>query len=393
MRTADQTALAQVIELVERAQESKTDVERLADWVVAWLVPGVLAAAAIALVAWGLVGDWAMGVECAVAVLVVACPCALGLATPTAILVASGRGAELGILVKEAHALELAGRTKTVVFDKTGTLTRGKPKVVQILPVEGVSADELLATAAAVEQLSRHPLADPIVEAAREKGLMLPVARSLEIVPGQGICATGPEGDLLVGNEQILASRGIAFPARSQSDVAAMRTSGRTPLVVVRGSRYLGMICLADVIAPHARETVDELGAMGVKVVLLSGDHRTIAQRVAREVGIDTVLAEVLPDQKQEVIAKLRAAGQVVAMVGDGINDAPALAAADVGIAIGSGSDIAIETADVVITGDDLRAVVRTLGLGRATLRTIKQNLAWAFGYNLLLIPLAAGAW
>ena len=220
---------------------------------------------------------------------------------------------------------------------------------------------------------------------------MLPLARNLEIVPGQGICASNPDGELLVGNEQILASRGIALPARSQADVAAMRTSGQTPLVVAQNNRYLGVICVADVIAPNARGAVDELKALGIKVVLLSGDHRTIAQRVAREVGIDTVMAEVLPDQKQAVVAKLRGAGQVVAMVGDGINDAPALAAADVGIAIGSGSDIAIETADIVITGDDLRAVGRALALGRATLRTIKQNLVWAFGYNLLLVPLAAG--
>jgi P-type Cu+ transporter len=324
------------------------------------------------------------------AVLVVACPCALGLATPTAILVAGGRGAELGILIKEAHALEIAGRVTTVVLDKTGTITRGKPVVARIMPAAGVTNAELLATAAAVEQLSRHPLAEPIVAAAREAGLELPPTESLEIVPGQGVSARGRSGELLVGNEDLLTARGIAWTGQ-QADAAALRRDGFSLLLVAAGKRYLGLIAVSDVVAPHSREAVERLMALGLKVLLLSGDHRSVVERVAREVGIKSVLPQVLPDQKQAVVSQLRQSGEVVAMVGDGINDAPALAAADLGIAIGSGSDIAIEAADIVIAGNDLRAVGRAILLARATLRTIKQNLAWAFLYNVLLIPIAAG--
>jgi P-type Cu+ transporter len=392
LQGAGQTALAQVVDLVRRAQESKTEVQRLADRVVSWFVPLVMLTALITLLSWGLGGDdWAGGIGAMVAVLVVACPCALGLATPTAILVASGRGAELGILIKEAHALELAGRVTTVVLDKTGTVTRGKPNVAQLRPAVGVTPDELLATAAAVEQLSRHPLAEPIVAAALAKGLKWSPANSLEIVPGQGVCAREQNADLLVGNEQLLLGHKIAIPNQAQSDIVSLRASGQTPVLVARDHRYLGAIMLADVVAPHSREAVDQLRALGIKVVLLSGDHRTIVERIAREVGIETIFAEVLPGQKQAVVEQLRKSGQVVAMVGDGINDAPALAAADLGIAIGTGSDIAIEAAEIVIAGDDLRAVGRTVALARATLRTIKQNLGWAFGYNLLLVPVAAG--
>jgi Cu+-exporting ATPase len=391
LRPAGRTALAQVIELVRRAQESKTEIQRLADRVVSWFVPAVLVVAAVALLAWGVLGsNWSEGISAMAAVLVVACPCALGLATPTAILVASGRGAELGILIKEAHALEVAGRVTTVVLDKTGTITRGKPNVTHIVPAEGVTTDELLATAAAVEQLSKHPLAEPVVRAAQARGLKVQAVENLEIVPGQGICARTKNGDLLVGNEKLLAARGIAWSSH-QPLVNSLRADGQTPLVVASGTRYLGLVAVADVVAPHSREAIERLGELGLNVLLLSGDHRAIAARVAREVGIQSVQAEVLPAQKQAVIAQLRNSGQVVAMVGDGINDAPALAAADLGIAIGSGSDIAVEAADIVIVGDDLQAVGRTITLARATLRTIKQNLAWAFLYNVLLIPIAAG--
>ncbi len=394
-RPAGQTALAQVVELVRRAQESKTEIQRLADQVVSWFVPAVLAVALATLLAWGFLAThvpshWSEGLGAMVAVLIVACPCALGLATPTAILVASGRGAELGILIKEAHALEVAGRVTTVVLDKTGTVTLGKPNVTHIVPAPGVAADELLATAASVEQLSMHPLAEPVTRAARERGLAFERVENLEIVPGQGICARGKEGELLVGNEKLLSSRGITWSS-AQELVNSLRAGGETPLVVAAGNRYLGLIAVADVVAPHSREAVERLQALGLDVLLLSGDHRAIAARVAREVGIQRIQAEVLPSQKQEAIAQLRESGQVVAMVGDGINDAPALAAADLGIAIGSGSDIAVEAADIVIVGDDLRAVAQAVELARATLRTIKQNLAWAFLYNVLLIPLAAG--
>jgi Cu+-exporting ATPase len=390
-RLEGHTALAQVIDLVRRAQESKTEIQRTADRVIGWFVPAVLVIAAVTLVAWGAWGgQWFTGLECMVAVLVVACPCAVGLATPTAILVAGGRGAELGILIKEAHALEVAGQLTTVVLDKTGTVTLGQPELVEMLPVDGTSEDDLLATAAAVEELSGHPLAEPIRAEARKRGLTLPSLGRLEVVPGEGVAAHGDRGWFLVGNDRLMTARGIEWRGgRQQLD--ALRAAGQTPLLVAREGRYLGLVVVADRIAPHSREAIELLHAQGLRVMLLSGDARAIAERVARDVGIDDVQAEVLPDAKQQVIAQLRSQGGVVAMVGDGINDAPALAAADLGIAIGSGSDVAIETADVVIVGDDLRAVSRTVNLARKTLRTIRQNLGWAFAYNVVLIPLAAG--
>jgi len=269
-------------------------------------------------------------------------------------------------------------------------VTGGHPVVTHLAPAAGVTAEELLATAAAVEQLTRHPLAVPIIASARQRGLQLPPAQNLEIVPGQGVSARGTSGELLVGNDQLLTARNIDW-SMHHAQVDALRREGQIPLVVAAGGRYLGMLALADVVGPHSREAVERLKNMGIQVTLLSGDHRRIADRVAREVGIESVTAEVLPGQKQTVIQQMQAKGQVVAMVGDGVNDAPALATADLGVAIGSGADVALETADIVITGDDLRAVGRTVNLGRATLRTIKQNLAWAFLYNVLLIPLAAG--
>ncbi|REK15771.1 MAG: heavy metal translocating P-type ATPase [Planctomycetota bacterium] len=390
-RPAGRTALAQVIELVRHAQESKTQIQRLADRVVAWFVPIVLAVALVTLLVWGAAAaNWLGGLAAMVAVLVVACPCALGLATPTAILVASGRGAEMGVLIKEAHALETAGKVSVVVLDKTGTITSGKPQLTRVLAAQGVVPDTLLATAAALEQLSQHPLAEPVVAAARREGLKLPPAGDLEVIPGQGIRGNAGGEVVHVGNEQLMSAAGVDV-SRHLSLIKSTRASGETPLAVSSGKRLLGLIVLADVVAPHSREAVERLQALKVTVLLLSGDHRAIAERVAREVGIDHLRAEVLPQDKQLIVSNLRASGEVVAMVGDGINDAPALAAADLGIAIGSGSDVAVEAADIVITGDDLRSVARTLLLSRATLRTIRQNLGWAFLYNVLLIPVAAG--
>jgi len=391
MRPAGKTALAQVIELVRRAQESKTDVQRLADRVVRWFVPVVLALATVTLLAWGATGDWPLGLSSAVAVLVVACPCALGLATPTAIIVASGRGAELGILIKEAHAWELAGRVTTVVLDKTGTITLGKLQLAQLAPAPGVSADELLATAAAAERLSGHPLGAPIVSAAEARELRIPVASGLQVVAGQGILAVIDGHEVLVGNDRLLTTHAVDY--RQQRDpLKDIRDKGQTPLLVARAGKLLGIIVVADHHAAHSREAVQLLHQRGLKVLLLSGDHAATANQIAQQAGIAQVRAELLPGDKLAIVEELRRSGQVVAMVGDGINDAPALAAADLGIAMGSGADIALESADVVITGHDLRAVVRCIALGQATLRTIKQNLVWAFAYNLLLLPIAAGA-
>jgi P-type Cu+ transporter len=391
LRPVGQTALARVIQLVRHAQESKTDVGRLADRVVAWFVPGVLLIALATLFAWGLLGgDWATGFTCTVAVLVVACPCALGLATPTAILVASGCGAERGILVKEAHALETAARVSTVVLDKTGTVTEGRPRVIEILPVEGVNGATLLAAAAAAEQLSDHPLARAIVEGAQQGGIDVPKAESLQVIPGQGVQALMDGRTVRVGNPRLLESAGIDTTELEDS-IRAVQRRGQSALCVALNAQPLGVVAVGDRIAEGSEDGVAALRDMGLDVQLLSGDHRTTAEAVAHEVGITHVTAEVLPDEKHAVVERLQGEKQTVAMVGDGINDAPALVAADLGIAIGTGADVAIESADVVLVSQDLRVVADTVRLGRATLRTIRQNLAWAFFYNLLLIPAAAG--
>ncbi|MBX9789310.1 MAG: heavy metal translocating P-type ATPase [Pirellulales bacterium] len=389
--TAGHTALAQVIELVRRAQESKAAVERVADKVVAWFVPVVLVIAGLTFATWiAATGDWWRAASSAVAVLVVACPCALGLATPTAVLVASGWGGEHGILIKDAQALETAGRLTTVVLDKTGTVTAGKPSLLAIQPAPGVSEDELLALAAGIEQLSQHPLGVPIVAAARERKLPLPAVTELVVRPGEGVSAQLDRQDVGVGNERLVrALRGDATSLASAAE--QLQSAGQTALYVIRGEQIVGLLGVADTILPSSRQAVAELKSLGIEVRLLTGDHQRAARAVAAQVGIDDVSAEVLPADKEAEVRRLRAAGQVVAMVGDGINDAPALAAADLGIAIGSGADVAIEAADVVLVRSDLRQVAQTVRLARATLRTIYQNLGWALVYNVLLVPVAAG--
>jgi len=391
LRPAGQTALAQVIELVRKAQESKPRIGRLADRVVAWFVPAVLLIAISALLAWGLLaGDWALALASMVAVLVVACPCALGLATPTAVLVGSGRGAESGILIKEAEALETAGRLTTVVLDKTGTVTIGRPSVAAVEPAEDVDPERLLVYAAAAERLSQHPLGAAIVAEAQARGLEIPAVDDLQVVPGGGVQARCDGRSILVGNERLMRESWIDLDAQRET-VRSMRAHGQTPLWVALDGRRLGVVAVADPVAPYSREGVERLEALGLEVQLLSGDNEIAARAVAAEVGIEAVAADVLPDQKQEVVRRLQESGNVVAMVGDGINDAPALAAADLGIAIGSGADVAIEAADVVLVRQDLRAVARAVALSRATLRTIRQNLVWALVYNALLLPFAAG--
>ncbi len=390
VRPAGKTTLDQTIELVWRAQESKANVERLADRVVAWFVPGVLLLAAVTLSAWGLAGLWSDGLSAAVAVLVVACPCALGLATPTAVLVAGGRGAEHGILIKEAQALETAGRLTTIVLDKTGTVTRGAPRVTELLPANGVTSDGLLAAAAAAELPSQHPLAECIVAAARGRGLELATAHGLQVVAGEGIRAQLGDRTILVGNERLLHGANVEHAAQ-QVALDRLRATGAIALLVADAGHCLGVIGVTDPIAPSSREAVERLQALGLEVRLLSGDHRTTAETVAAQLGITAVASEVRPADKETEVRRLQAAGRVVAMVGDGINDAPALSAADLGVAIGSGSDVAIEAADIVLVGRDLLDVARMVVLARATLRTIRQNLAWAFAYNLLLLPSAAG--
>ena len=391
-RAAGDTALAHVIQLVRRAQESKADVQRLADRVVSWFVPAILTFALVTLIAWSVIGaDPSMGVSAAVAVLVVACPCALGLATPTAVLVASGRGAESGILFKEPAALESAARVTTVILDKTGTVTLGRPEVTSFFKAEGVADGELLGAAAAAERLSEHPLAVCIVRFAESRDAHIPSGESLEVVAGGGIRARVQGKLVLVGNERLFDTAGVDYSAM-RPKLESIRSEGATPLLVSVDRRTLGAIAIADRIAPHSREAVDELKRLGLEVWLVSGDHAATVEAVAKTVGIEDVRSGVLPADKASLVGELQRQGKRVAMVGDGINDAAALATADVGIAIGTGADVAIESAGIVLVASDLRGVVRAIQLSRATMSVIVQNLDWAFAYNIALIPLAAGA-
>ena len=392
-RVGAETTLARIVRLVEEAQGSRAPIQRLADRVAAVFVPIVLVIAAATFVAWSALGpspSLLYALINAVAVLVIACPCALGLATPTAIMVGTGRGAELGVLIKSATALETLHRVDTVVLDKTGTLTVGRPAVTDVATLPPGTDDDLLALAAAAEQGSEHPIGAAIVAAAKERGLALPPVSEFAAVAGQGIDALAPDGRVLVGNRAFMESRGIDVSA-----LAARATDftgdGKTIVYVALALRPLGVIAVADVLKPEAAATVAALKRRGLAVVMLTGDARPTAEAIARRAGIERVVAEVLPEDKAREIARLRAAGGRVAMVGDGINDAPALAQADVGIAMGSGTDVALEAADVALMRGDLRGVLTAHALSRATIRIVKQNLVWAFGYNVVLIPVAAG--
>jgi len=396
-RDRDQTLLAQVVTLVRQSQQSKPKLQRLADRVTAWFVPVVLLIAGVALLSWGLLAeDWTRAISASVAVLVVACPCALGLATPTAVLVAAGRGAERGILLKDAEAFEIAAGIQTILLDKTGTITQGRPAVVEVALADDATRSEVVGLAAAVEQQSQHPLAAAVTTLASAEEISLPRSHSLRILPGIGVEARVARDGLdveelvAVGNEQLL-ERTESAPDALPGWLAEQRAEGKSPLVVVAGNRYRGTLMIADPIAPHSRAAVAEFKRLGLTVQLVSGDRRATVEAVARAVGITNIHAEALPDEKAEVVRRCQAAGEKVAMVGDGINDAPALATADLGIAIGSGAPVAVESADLVLLGDDLRNVAYAFKLARATVRTIWQNLAWAFVYNLFLIPFAAG--
>ncbi len=386
------TVLAQIIRLVEEAQGSKAPIQRLADQVSAVFVPIVLGIAAITFGVWWLWGPapaFLFALTNAVAVLVIACPCAMGLATPTAIMVGTGKGAEYGVLIRSAAALELLGKVRTVVLDKTGTLTIGKPMVTDVLAPDGGTGD-LLALAAAAEQGSEHPLGEAIVARAKEEGLALPPVSDFRAVPGHGIEARLQGQQFLLGNAKLLADRGIE-PGRLADEAVRLEAEGETAVYAVLEGRVLGLIAVADVLKSEARDAVAALKAMGIEVVMLTGDSRRTGEAVARQAGIDRVLAEVLPDDKVREVKRLQAEGRLVAMVGDGINDAPALAQADVGIAMGSGTDVAMDAADVTLMRGDLRGVVTAIQLSRRTIRIIKENLVWAFGYNVILIPVAAG--
>jgi Cu+-exporting ATPase len=392
-RVGSETTLARIIRLVEEAQGSRAPIQRLADRVAAVFVPIVLVIAAVTFAAWLLVGPeprLVMALTAAVAVLVIACPCAMGLATPTAIMVGTGKGAEHGVLIKSASALELLHRVDTIVFDKTGTLTVGRPEVTDILPAESVTEEEALALAAAAEQGSEHPLGEAVARRAKERGLGLPPVSEFSAVPGQGIDALAPDGRILLGNRRLMDARGIdvsALAARAE----ALQRAGKTVIYLAFAGRLLALIAAADVLKPEASGAVARLQQLGVRVVMLTGDNARTAEAIAAQAGIVQVLAEVLPEAKADAVKTLRGQGHLVAMVGDGINDAPALAQADLGIAMGSGTDVAIEAADVTLMRGDLTGVIAAVELSRQTIRIIRENLAWAFGYNVVLIPVAAG--
>ncbi|HXJ78909.1 MAG TPA: heavy metal translocating P-type ATPase [Candidatus Methylomirabilis sp.] len=393
-RVGRDTVLARIIGLVEEAQGSKAPIQRLADRVASVFVPVILTIAAATFGIWWIWGPapaFFSALTNAVGVLVIACPCAMGLATPTAIMVGTGKGAQLGVLIRSAEALERLHRVRMVVFDKTGTLTVGKPVVTEVVPAPGVTTDELLALAAAAEQGSEHPLGEAIVDLAKARGPALPPIVSFQAIPGQGVEAIAVDGQIVLGNARMLAARGIDV-SMLEAGARELARDGKSVVYVAFAGRAQGIIAVADVLKSDAVDTVRALGALGLEIVMVTGDARITAEAIARKAGISRVIAEVLPEQKAAEIERLQQSGTQVAMVGDGINDGPALARADVGIAMGSGTDVAIEAADVTLLRGDLRGVVTAIELSKATIRVIKENLGWAFGYNLVLVPAAAGA-
>ncbi|WP_273828713.1 heavy metal translocating P-type ATPase [Pseudomonas sp. SBT1-2] len=388
-RIGADTALAQIIKMVEEAQASTAQIQRLADQVTAYFVPAVLAVAMLALIGWSLAGNFAQGLLAFIAVLIISCPCALGVATPAALMVGVGKGADNGILIRGGEVLERAEKLRTVVFDKTGTITRGEPNVTEVITLGTAQENEVLMLAAAVESGSEHPLGAAIVRAARHRGIRLPQATGIQGIAGHGIEGRVDNQHIWLGNRRLCARQGISTEA-AEEHLIRLEADGKTSMLVGADERLLGVIAVADTIKPEAAEAVAALQASGIKVVLLSGDNHRTAEAVARQVGIGRVIAEVLPDDKAAVIRQLQSDGQVVAMVGDGVNDAPALATADIGIAIGSGSDVAKETGGIILLKNDVRDVVTAIKLSRATMVKIKQNLFWAFIYNSVGIPIAA---
>jgi Cu+-exporting ATPase len=390
-RVGDETALAQIIRLVEQAQGSKAPIARLADTISGYFVQIVFVIALIAGVAWLISGEsFVFSLTIFTSVLVIACPCALGLATPTAIMVGTGKGAELGILFKGGEALEALQAVRIVVFDKTGTITEGRPSVTRIIPAEGFDEVSVLSRAAAVEKNSEHPLADAVLKEAEQRGVGIEAAEEFEALPGRGVRARIGGVETLLGNSRLIRERGIDIG--EYEDLARkLEDEGNTVIFLSQGGEFCGLISVADLVKRGSAGAVAELKEMDIQPVMITGDNRRAAEAVAREVGIEQVLSEVLPGDKADEVKKLMSTGAKVAMVGDGINDAPALVQADVGIAIGSGTDVAVESADVVLMKSELSDVVKAISLSKATMRNIKQNLFWAFCYNVLGIPIAAG--
>ncbi len=393
-RVGAETVLAQIVRMVSEAQRSRAPIQRLADVVASYFVPAVVAVAALSFVAWAVWGPsprFAHGLVNAVAVLIIACPCALGLATPMAIMVGTGRGATAGVLIKNAEALETLEKVDTLVVDKTGTLTEGRPRVTKVMPAAGMTEDGVLRLAASLERGSEHPLAAAILDAATGRKIALPDVHDFRAIAGKGVTGIIEGKPLALGNAALLVDLGIASPEWSEK-AEALRREGSTVMFVVADRSLAGIISVADPIKASTPEAIESLHREGIRIVMLTGDSGTTADAVAKRLNIDQVFSEILPAQKAEIVSRLKSEGHSVAMAGDGINDAPALAAADVGIAMGTGSDVAIESAGITLVKGDLRGIVRARNLSRATMRNIRQNLFFAFVYNILGVPIAAGA-
>jgi len=391
-RVGKDTMLAQIIKVVEEAMGSKAPIQLLADKVSFYFVPSVIGIAILSFIVWFLLGQsFAFALTVFVAVLIIACPCALGLATPTAVMMGTGLAAENGILIKSGKALETARKVNMVIFDKTGTLTKGEPVVTEAIAVkEGINKKEILKLAASVERNSEHPLAQAVVNKAKEENISLERIEDFQAVPGKGVQAFFQNKRLLLGTRRLMADNRID-PAGAEEKISALEKQGKTVMILSFNEEIIGLIALADTLKEYSKEAIKMLHKMGKKAAIITGDNERVGQAIARQVNIDRVLAEVLPQEKSAEIKRLQDEGNVVAMVGDGINDAPALAQADLGIALGSGTDIAIETGEIVLIKDDLRDVVKAIDLSGYTLRKIKQNLFWAFFYNAVGIPVAAG--
>ena len=392
-KVGENTTLAHIIRLVEEAQGSKAPIQRLTDIVVSYFVPVVIAIALVTFVIWYSIGPppaLTFAILNFVAVLIIACPCALGLATPTAIIVGTGKGAEYGVLIRSAETLEKAQRVDTIMLDKTGTLTRGEPKVTNIISNASFSEEEVLRLAASAERGSEHPLGEAIVRAAKYKRLRLSPVTKFNVIPGRGIEAQVANKNLLLGNLRLMQDRDLSLNGMKK-EAGRLWARGKTVMFLGVDGQVVGAIALADTIKPKAKEALKRLHDMGIEMVMITGDNKRTAEAIARQLGIDRVLSEVLPEDKAQQVKKLQQGGRVVAMVGDGINDAPALAQADIGIAIGTGTDVAVETGDITLISGDLKGIATAINLSKRTMRTIKQNLFSAFAYNTALIPVAAG--